>query len=251
MNLALLIATLFGSPAFQFSPSNFQVICPGNSLVFGEGASAGAHAWPQVMSTLPPLSTNSVTAINVGVSGSAISSVNSGNNMLARIFDDIGARLVADKTTFIVPLEFTNELGLNGGDDTAAFAQWLTYFSEIVSGAADLGCPVKTITVTVPPAYIPSVYPDLTSLAYNQAVGRVNARMRTDWPTFADGIFDLARLPMFASLIAAGTFTQAEFAATGLWARSDGVTEDDVHFGNAAYAVIAQGAADALKRMPR
>lgn len=223
------------------SPSDTSVVCLGNSLTFGEGASGLGFKWPFVIGTLPPLAGTGIAPINAGVEGDTI------DNMIARLGSVLSPHLNSGRTTYLLLQEFTNQLPQNALSTTNAQARWLTLIASARSLAAGVaGAVLKVITMTTTPALISSAYEGVNDVAFNVAVNVTNAWQRANWRTWADGIADEAGLQVFQPLLSAGTYTQAEFHAAGIWQRSDGVAEDDIHFGNTGYGLLAGVAGAAL-----
>jgi len=237
------------SPAIlRPTSATVNVVCHGNSLTIGIGASSAAACWPAVMAGLFPLQGTGITPINAGVSGQTIS-VSGGNGDMTNTGPTaVDAQLVAGRTNILFALEFTNELGLNGVSAAAAYAAWKACLLARKAAAAAAGKTLKIFTMTCPPAY--TTYP-VDNTTYNNAIRTVNAQMRLDYRSYSDKLVDLAAwIPQMAAIFAAGTYTQAEFIAAGIWSRSDAVANDYTHFGDSGYALIAGQGANALRSLP-
>jgi hypothetical protein len=81
------------------------------------------------------------------------------------------------------------------------------------------------------------------------AVVTANELMRTNYRSYSDQLLDLAGHEPWASMYAAGDWSNAAFAAQPFYRRSDGVADDNIHPGDAAYARIGAIAARAITRV--
>lgn len=225
---------------FRPTASNYAVICHGNSLTVGIGSST---KWPAVMSSLTPMVATGVTAVNAGVSGQAISAAGGNGTMMATAPTAVDAALQADKTNILFAWEFVNELGLNGLSAENAKSAWISYCAARKSAAASAGKKLKIITCTIPPGKISGGYTGADDVTYNTTLVAINKWMRNNYRSFADQICDFAAAPIFAPIISAGTYTAAEFDASGLY------QADGLHFLPAVYDVLGAIGAQRMRQV--
>lgn len=231
----------FNYPRAALTASNVSVLGVGNSHMFGEGSTSGMAWFSQLAAMFPAL-----TFVNTGIGGQRIQS------MIDNIATQVYQRLVSGKINIIFAQEFGNEMANNGRDAAAAHAKWVTYCNMIRTYAANNNRKVYLITVGLHPSGAAATYAE--TLARIASVQAANALIRTNYRSYCDQFIDLAAHQPFAALFAGGDFTEAGFAASGMYNRAtngDGQPNDRVHMGNAGHTRVANIAADAIRRVRR
>jgi lysophospholipase L1-like esterase len=234
----------FHYPRAPVSLDDMQIICHGNSLTNGAGSSGASAKWPAVTATLSPLSGTGISLVNAGVNGQRIASP----GMRTTGPTAVDAILSTTKLNVLFAWEFTNELSNNGWFPVSAHNQLVAYCNERKAAAVSAGAQLHIIVVTVLP--FRTIAASQTDTDNHMAgVVTVNETMRKNYRTYADQLMDLAAHEPWASMYAANDWSNAAFAAQSFYNRSDGVANDNVHPGDAAYARIAQIAAHAITRV--
>jgi lysophospholipase L1-like esterase len=232
-------------PRYKYAASSFVVICDGNSLTAGVGASSAATYWPTQAVALAPITGFGVTPINVAVAGQGIATVGSGGaatTMAGRAAVEVDARLVAGKHNILTAWDYTNEVKYLSGDGVQAHANMMAYC--LARRAAAAGKTLRIIVVTTIPAiYAAQTQPTINT--WNAGLATANELTRQNYRQYADVLADLAGNITFATLFANGVYTASPFIATGLY------SSDNVHLNDAGYAVVAQIMANAMKRVRR
>lgn len=224
-------------PRATLNGSSINVICAGNSHVAGEGSSSTANRWTDVMMR----SFTGISMVNVGIGGQSIQS------MIDNAATQVDNRLVAGKINVLFAQEFGNEMAANGRDANAAHAKWVTYCNGRKAAAASAGKKLFIVTVGLHPTGAAATYPE--TLARIASVQQANALIRENYREYCDLFMDLGALEPFAGLFAGGVYTEAAFAATGMYNRSDGVPLDRVHMGDDGHARTGWLAVQAFRRI--
>lgn len=215
-----------------------QVLGVGNSHMAAEGASpAATNGWFALLAARFP----GVTFTNVGIGGQRI------QLMLDNITTQVYNRLHATKLNVIFAQEFGNEMANNGRDAAAAHAKWVTYCNNIRTYARNNNRRVYIITVGLHPTGAGATPSD--TAARIASVKAANTLIRANYRAYCDQLIDLGAHEPFASLFNGTDFTEAAFAATGMYNRSDGVPNDRVHLGNAGHARLAEIGWEAIRRV--
>lgn len=257
----MMVGPIMGGAALaRFDPAKTKVIAAGNSIIYGQGATDRATlCWVKLLETLDPLVSKGATVLNNGVGGNTIAAPKPGyGSMMGRLATDVAA-LDASKLNVVICGEFTNEVGAamvatgTSANGVAAHAAWVTYFAAFRAAAKAKGARVIMVTVTTIPAGAPN-NATADQLAYALDINEngykvANELMRANWRSYADGIIDIAALPVFATLFANSTYTYAALSATGLY-RQYGGYYDGYHPGDAGYAYMVTAAPSVLRKLP-
>lgn len=234
-----------GYPRYKFAASSFVLICDGNSLTAGVGASGSSAYWPAVANSLSPTAGLGVTPTNVAVAGQGIATIDGGgpaSSMTSRGAAQVDANLVSAKMNILAAWEFTNEVKYLAGDAATAHANMKAYCLARRAAAASAG---KTLRIVVATA-IPALYGSQTQgtiNAWNAALQTANTLMRQQFRSYADVLCDIAGYAPFAGLFAAGDFTATPFDATGVY------SGDRVHLNDAGYLLVGRAFARAFARV--
>jgi lysophospholipase L1-like esterase len=256
----MMIGPILGGAALaRFDPAKTKIIAVGNSIIYGQGATDRATlCWVKLIEKLEPLLSKGATVLNNGVGGNTISAPKPGyGSMMGRLATDLAA-LDVSKLNIVLCGEFTNEVGAamvatgTSANGVAAHDAWKAYFAAFRAGAKAKGARVLMITVTTIPGGAPA-NADAAALAYALDINEngykvANNLMRATWRSYADGIIDIAALPVFATLFANGIYTSAALGATGLY-RQYGGLYDGYHPGDAGYAYMVTAAPAVLKKL--
>lgn len=244
-------------PTLKAMSGAIKVICHGNSITFGTGASTTAKAYPPVMAGLPPLS-GSITVVNSGVAGQSIGTpdISVPSTMRGTLASAVTANLSATAINILVVNEFFNELRVNGLNADAAVQQLWTYCSEARAAADSSGKNLQiVICTTTPGGNDPSGSGQSWVDARAAAIMAANLKLRNGYRQHANYLCDIAGFAPFLEIFENGIFTPAVFAAAtdskgnALWHRSDGVADDYTHFGNFGYELLAQIVSRTMRRL--
>jgi lysophospholipase L1-like esterase len=183
-----------------------QVICDGNSLTQGQGASvAGVTSYPGVLrAALGGLGYSTRDVHDSGHGGDTTETLLSEfPTGIAPFFDPVFARSI------VVMFEVRNS-SVAGKTAAQILASYQSY------GAAARAAGFRFIAGTAPPT-------DGDAVGHGVA-GAANALIRANWPSFADGLVDLELVPQFTP---AGDIANPTYYSDG------------VHMTDAGYALIA------------
>lgn len=224
-------------PRAPISAAAMKIICHGNSHTFGEGASSSATRWTAILSAAYP----GITVVNSGVGGQSITA------MLGNAATAVDSQLDATRLNVLFAQEFGNEMAANGRDAAAAHAKWVTYCNARRAAATAAGKRLYIITVGLHPTGAGATYAD--TLARIASVQAANALIRANFRNYCDQFVDLGAFEPFKALFDGGSYYEADFLASGMYNRSDGVANDRVHMGNAGHARVGEIMALAARRV--
>lgn len=204
--------------------TNAHIVCDGNSLTYGyQSSNPATKSYPAVLATLSPWASNGATITNKGVSGQTTADMSADATM------DIDPLYSSSVASVLVAWEIGNDLYFNG-DTAAAYSRFVSY----CTARRAVGWKVVVITVpyrdhsVVNGGVSPAGDNDAT---YNLKRDSINVRLRANWPTFADAIYDLAADANFSS------YNTTYFNA------------DHVHYTDVGYAYIAAGVSPIIQSL--
>ena len=230
--MALLLGTL--APVQAPSPA-LQVVCHGDSLTWGANASAGQREPGALLEQSPdPSSAATYPAALARLLGPAwrVRSVGTGGWPLDALSGEAPRKIdplfdPSLKANVLIVFGGTNDLGGHREAIETAYGRLKGYCR-----ARKAAHPWRILVVTPPVAAYPKVYP----ADFDAKMIRYDGLIRQNWRAFADGIVDLQaddRLGM-----AGAERNPAFFDA-----------HDFTHLTDAGYALVAQKAADAVRRL--
>lgn len=231
---------LLSRPYVRYTTGATAVLCDGNSLTAGQGASSSANYYPAVLAGLAPLAAGSIPVANIGVGGQTAAQMTSTRG-------DVTAAFAAGKTNVLVAWELTNSLYF-GRTAQQAVDDLLAYVEAVIADNSAW----KVAVVTAIPRYqkraADGTFNDAAVTAYNAEIDAANALLRAQWRGVAKMLVDLRTGDSGFNF---STYGSSVFDATGLYVNesADGGTVR-VHCSNAGYAEVARVVARDLRRMP-
>jgi lysophospholipase L1-like esterase len=213
----------------RYDTTNTKVICEGNSLVFGYGASAG-HAMPQQLQLLLPPGGSVVT--NLGVGGSTFKDLTS---MTARA-SAVDAMYEAGKQHVLLIWEGTNSIWNNatysGADVGRQCADYVAARKAAMPG-------VKIVLLTTIPRYNVSPQYGSDLIAPNNKLVDYDSYLKKYWRDMgAHAVIDVR---------ASGVFSYP--GTQNMAASMKPYISDPTHLNDAGYGLIAQYCATALRHL--
>lgn len=194
----------------------YQIVCDGNSLTSGQGAIGGL--------TYPiDLERNNLsgfgTVTSVGVSGQHTTDmITRAPTYVDAIIDPLATQRI------VIAWEGTNDLFHGGINEAQALQNVITYCQgRRAVGYNVIICTVTPRTEANPPA------------GFEVNRRQLNADIRAQWPTFADGLADIAADANLGPQFAPDATTY--YVGPG----------DNVHMNNAGYAIVARIIGNAVK----
>lgn len=184
-----------------------NVVCDGNSLTAGVGATGGQSYPTQLLALIG--GNARYRLLNKGVSGQTTP------QMTADAATDIDPQARDFLQPFCVAWEITNDIVVNGANGTTAYNNFVTY----CTGRQAAGFTVIALTV------LDRVDFTSTMRGYRNDA---NTSLRANWATFSSALVDVAAIPELSDYTNTTYFT------------------DGVHLTNAGYALVADAVYDAL-----
>lgn len=252
---------LGGASFVKYDPATVNIIAAGNSIIYGTGSTDRlTKSWVKLIEQVDPLLAAGMTVNNQGIGGQTIASVKPGYTSLVNTMTSLVNLLSTTKLNIVIIGEFTNEIGSvmantgNSANGALAHAAWVTYFNNLRAAADAKGAKVKLITVTTIPAG-QAQNPDAANIAYTLDVNEngfkvANTLMRNTWRSYADGIIDIAALPIFANMYNTSTYTYTALFGSLMY-RQANAAYDGYHPGDTGYSYMATAAPQVLRRIPR
>jgi lysophospholipase L1-like esterase len=190
----------------KLSLENAVIVCDGNSLTQGTGASNPATtSYPARIDASAGFET--ATIYNLGVSGQTT------QQMIDDAVGQVNPLYNASVSNVLIAWEVGNDLYYNGNVSAAMSRFWSYCDARRAVG-------FKVIVVTCPPRDQATTFGD-NSAQYNTKLNEANALILSDYTSHADGVVDLASDSRFAG------YNLTYYDA------------DKVHFTDAGYQVIA------------
>ena len=218
----LLLAGPPGSASAQTPPVTAQVVCHGDSLTHGYGASSG-------LGTATGTTYPGVLAAKLGTAW-RVTSLGTGGWPLGAMIGEAPQKIdpLFDphlKQNVLIIFGGTNDLG--GGHKSAQ-----TAYGDLISycRARHAAHPWRILVVTPPVAAYPKVYPP----DFDAQMVQYDALIRRNWRSFAEGIVDVA--------------SDFRLGAPGAEHNPVYFTGDFTHLTDAGYAIVGQDAAAAVLR---
>jgi lysophospholipase L1-like esterase len=199
-----------------------KLICDGNSLTKGDHASNElTTSYPAILQGL--VNSYGATVYNKGVNGQTT------QQMEADAATDIYPLFASGVENILIPYEGGNDFYFNNIDATTTYNHLVTYCNNARAAAIAAGKRLKIIIVTIPyrdAQFVNSGYSSSgkSDADYNTQRLAVNALIMANFPTFADGVFDIA---------SHSGFTQSTFLTGGYYYL------DRIHQNDAGYSYFA------------
>lgn len=230
----------FAAPWLRFGP-NVNIVCDGNSLMYGQGASyvGGVRQNAIVQaSQLPPLAGTGTLIPSVAISGQTWA-------QMASAASDVDGAWVDGKTNVLLLWETTNAICSQYSNQTPA--QCLNAIRNYVTARRAARPWIIACLTTIPREYGFAVNDQATRDAKNADMLTVDAALKANPGSYGlDRVIDARRA---GSPFAFSSFTGADFDAAGnIWQEAAG---QRVHLNDAGYAIVAAMIATDLRRLPR
>lgn len=201
---------------------NAKIQCDGNSLTYGAYSTypGGATAYPAVLSTLLPFSSNGAIILNKGVNGQTTI------EMDADAPTDIDAGFSGYAfAKILVAWEIGNDMFFNQMTANALVNRFITYMTN----RKNANPTIKRIAINLPARDNGGGTPaGDTQAVYESKRVSVNNIMDLNWPSWAEGYVNLAATTEL------GTYNTTYFVT------------DKIHLSDAGYAFVAQKVKEAI-----
>lgn len=221
MTLASILA---GGAVLRYRSGQANIVCDGNSLAAGTGATV---SYPSALAGLSPLAENSTPVVNIGIPSQTAADMQSGTI-------DLASAHATGKQNILVAWELTNSIYF-GRTPTQAVDDLMSY----IATAKTLKSWNSVIVVNTIPRY-QTTSGGATAAQYNTYLLEANVLLAQRYREQATILVDLRAS---GSPFAFSDFAQATFTASGLY------NADNIHCNNAGYLVVAQYVAQALRRV--
>lgn len=220
-------------PLVRYTAALTNVVCNGDSLTSGQGASSSAMAYPKQMQLLSPIN-NQLVVTNTGIGGTNA-------NTWINDHSAIDAAYVAGKVNVLTIDLGTNGVGFTNQSGIDEAVRIGTLCAALLAVHPDW----KIGVCTTIPRGIGATQADRNS--FNSALESLNAYLKANYKAMGAKILIDMRDP--GSPFAFTDYLPETFNSTGLWASGESDT-DRTHLNDSGYAAKAAIVAAAIRRMP-
>lgn len=220
--------------------TEYNIVCDGNSLTAGQGATSG-QTYPVQLGAL--LTTQGATA---AVENKGVGAQNT-QDMEADASTDIDPLYDSSKSNYLLVWEGRNDLNQNNGLTVQqAYNNLVTYCENRQA----VGW--KVILFSLLPSYTASYNGDTTVAGYEALEAdrvALNVLLKANWTFFADGYVDFDSDPEINTFHNNEQSGYVYSSSTAPTASTNGLYTDGTHLTNAGYAIVAKLALNELVRL--